>query len=50
MPEQKQEFKQNPEKYLAYRKDVENEVCSRFKIASFAPLTGSESFQVLIDL
>ena len=31
-PKQKQEFAQDPEKYLAYRKDVENEMCSRFKM------------------
>jgi hypothetical protein len=49
-PEQKQEFVQNPEKYLAYRKEAVKEMYSRFKIVSFVPLSRSESLQVLIDI
>ncbi|CZR66978.1 related to steroid monooxygenase [Phialocephala subalpina] len=30
--EQKDEFAKDPEKYLAYRKDVEKEMCSRFRM------------------
>jgi len=41
--EQKQEFRDNPEKYKAYRKEIESELNHRFKFVGTPPIPCPDS-------
>jgi hypothetical protein len=46
--QQKKEFREDPAKYLAYRKEVENELNRRFKLVTNDPYTSSSGMVRLI--